>query len=171
MHNYSLILLKPDFTELNLHQELIELLESQGIALLTHSNVKMDIDFLKEFYQWGKIFYPEMIEKYLCKEKMPVWIVAGDNAIIKVLEIKRRLRVKYYLDKLRTLMHSSDSEKDFFREYNLINKRVGINMRTNNQVEVIVFQRTGNDILYLMLKRNEKKRWLLATDYRRSRGW
>ena len=122
------------------------------------SSIFMDINFVKIFYKWEKLLHPAELKKYLCSMEMPVWIIHGDNAIIKMIKIKKRLREKHSQDDLRTLIHCPDTHLDFVREYKLlINKNGGI-MKTNNQVEVIIFKKTKKaDIKYLMLKRNQQK--------------
>jgi 8-oxo-dGTP pyrophosphatase MutT (NUDIX family) len=89
---------------------------------------------------------------------MPTLIIGGENAVTKMLEIKRDLRSKYSKDQLHTLMHCPDTHDDFLREYKLLSERSGKIMKTNNQVEVIVFKKEKDSgIKYLMLKRNSQK--------------
>jgi 8-oxo-dGTP pyrophosphatase MutT (NUDIX family) len=119
----------------------------------------MDMNFVKRLYRWKKIDYFDEIEAYLCSKLMPIWIVQGNNAIIKMLEIKKFLRSQYSEDQLHTLMHCPDTALDFNREFRLLNNKIGdiMKLKTNNQVEVIVFKKVNGCIKYLMLKRNAKK--------------
>ncbi len=157
-NSYSLVILKPDFLELDLFDELRGLFEEKGLKIVGVSSVQMDLSFVKKLYQWRKLFYPAELNGYLCAAPMPIWIVSGENAIMKMISIKQSLRKKYCKDPLHTLIHSPDTHNDFIREYKLINQRVGGIMKTNNQVEVIVFKNDpGLGFRYLMLKRNSKK--------------
>jgi 8-oxo-dGTP pyrophosphatase MutT (NUDIX family) len=157
-NNYSLAVLKPDFLDLNLFDELRGLLEKEMLKIVGTLSVLMDLDFVKKLYQWDKLLYPTLLNEYLCTSPMPIWIVGGENAIMKMLSIKQCLRKKYCRDQLRTLIHCPDTHDDFIREYELINLKVGKIMKTNNQVEVIVFKNVlGLGFRYLMLKRNSKK--------------
>ena len=155
---HSLAILKPDFLELKLFDELLCLLKNEKLEVPAVSSILMDIDFVKLLYQWKKLLYPVEIEEYLCSEEMPVWIVRGENAIIKMLKIKQDLRREYGKDELNTLIHCPDSHNDFLREYKLLISKNGGIMKTNNQVEVIIFKKDQvAGFKYLMLKRNPKK--------------
>ena len=158
-HNYfSLVILKPDFCNLDLFNELLSLFTNKNIEVVAVSSVLMDVDFIKKLYKWEKLLYPVEIKEYLCSENMPIWIVRGNDAIIKTLNIKKALRDKYSQDELHTLLHCPDSHDDFLREYKLLINRNGGKMKTNNQIEVIIFKKDSKAIAkYLMLKRNPQK--------------
>lgn len=156
--NYSLIILKPDFLSLGLFTELKEWLAKEEINILVTGDIQMDLDLIKLLYQWDNILFPVELNAYLCSEPMPIWIIQGENVIIKMLRIKQKLREKYKRDQLHTLIHCPDTAQDFLREYNLLKHKIGESMKTNNQVEVIVFKKDDPErIKYLMLKRNVKK--------------
>ncbi|HOX10761.1 MAG TPA: NUDIX pyrophosphatase [Candidatus Moranbacteria bacterium] len=156
---YSLAILKPDFKRLDLFNLLEEILKKKELVIISRAEIFMDLDFVKLLYQWEKIDYSNEIRMYLCSESMPIWVVRGNNAIIKMLEIKSFFRMRYSEDQLRTLIHCPDTTLDFEREYQLINNKIGglMKVKTNNQVEVILFKKTKDGIKYLMLKRNAKK--------------
>lgn len=157
-NNYSIVILKPDFLELNLFDELRGLLEGEKLKIVGTSNIFMDLGFVKELYQWKKLLYPAELNDYLCIAPIPIWIVSGENAIMKMLSIKQSLRKKYCRDPLHSLIHCPDTHNNFIREYELINHKIGGIMKTNNQIEVIVFKNEpGLGFRYLMLKRNPKK--------------
>ncbi len=157
-NNYSMIILKPDFLRLNLFNELMELFREEKLSIVGTSNILMDVDFVKELYQWERLLYPAELTVYLCSTQMPVWIIHGDNAIMKTIRIKQCLRKKYSKDPLHTLIHCPDTHNDFIREYRLLNHKIGRIMKTNNQVEVIVFKNEPElGFKYLMLKRNPKR--------------
>ena len=157
-NDYSLIILKPDFLELDLFNELGCLFKQQKLKVICKSNILMDLDFVKKLYQWERLLYPIELASYLCKISMPVWIIQGKDAIMKMLGIKQSLRKKYCKNPLQTLIHCPDTYKDFIREFKLLNHKIGGIMKTNNQVEVIVFKdEKESGFKYLMLKRNAKK--------------
>jgi dihydroneopterin triphosphate diphosphatase len=157
-NDYSLVIMKSDFIKLNLFSLLEELLKKNNLVVTSKFRILMNINFVKQFYQWGEIKYPKKIKSYLCTKPMPVWIVQGDNAIIKILKIKNFLRLYYSKNRLYTLIHCPDTSLDFKREYKLLKQRKkAMKTKTKNQVEVIVFKKTANIIKFLMLKRNAKK--------------
>jgi 8-oxo-dGTP pyrophosphatase MutT (NUDIX family) len=155
--NVSLAILKPDFKALDLLPELEVLMTQNGLRIIASAEIRMDLAFVKLLYQWGEVNYPREIEAYLCLEPMTILIVCGKNAIMKMLDIKMGIRKRHSQDRLHTVIHCPDTANDFHREFNLLNQRIGGVMKTNSQVEVIVFRKTTMGIGYLMLKRNEKK--------------
>ncbi len=157
-NNYSLVILKPDFLKLNLFSKLKKLLTREKLKIVDTSSILMDLNFVKELYQWDKVLYPVEITNYLCTTPMLIWIISGENAIMKTLSIKQILRKKYCRDFLYTLIHCPDTYHDFVREYRLLNHKIGGTMKTNNQIEIIVFKKEPeSSFRYLMLKRNPKK--------------
>ena len=157
LNDYSLVILKPDFQSLCLQSLLEKLLSEKGLKVIKIFSVLLDLDAVKKLYQWETITYPKELQDYLCSEEMSIWIIQGQNAIIHVLEIKKILRAQYSLDQLHTLIHCPDTTVDFIREFTLLCHLTGETMKTNNQIEVIIFAKTQNGIRYLMLKRNAKK--------------
>lgn len=157
-NNYSLVILKPDFLEHNLFDELNRLFKKEELKIVGASNILMDLGLIMKLYQWEKLFYPAELNDYLCTVPMPILIVNGENAIIKMLSIKQYLRKKYSKDSLHTLIHCPDTHNDFIRECELFNYKIGGIMKTNNQVEVVVFKNDSRlGFRYLMLKRNPGK--------------
>jgi 8-oxo-dGTP pyrophosphatase MutT (NUDIX family) len=134
---------------------------STNLAINRVGWIKMDIEFVKIFYRWDTIQYQDEMRNYLCRIPLPVWIVMGEDAIVKMLKIKKNFRIRYSRDLLHTLFHTSDSQKDAEREINLINKSPNLRrnkMKTNNQVEVIVYRVDARENLQvLILKRNPQK--------------
>lgn len=156
-NEYTHIILKPDFLEKNLIQKLKNLLEKFNLKIECQRLILMDLAFVKELYQWEEIFYSKELENYLCSMRLPVWLIHGNDAINKLLEIKKILRDAYPPHPLFTLIHCPDSHDDFLREYKLINNKLEGIMKTNNQIEVIVFKKDNDGYSFLMLKRNSKK--------------
>ena len=158
----SMIIIKPDALDRGLEIEIRKRIAEQKLEIDDLGSIMMDLEFVKQIYQWTILRYPLEIENYLCKRPLLVWLIRGKDAIVKMLAIKKDLRGRYSIDRLHTLVHCPDSSEDFEREHNLILARIssgkGGHMKTNNQVEVIVFRRNevGN-FVFLMLKRNPKK--------------
>jgi dATP pyrophosphohydrolase len=154
----SIIIVKPDLIEIGIENDLKEIIKQNRLKISLISKIVMDLEFVKEFYQWDKIKFPKEINEYLCDKKLSVWFIEGDNAIKKVLNIKKYLRKKYSIDEMHNLIHCPDSYDDFKREYRLILDKIkNCKMRTNNQIEVILFKRRKKEILFLILKRSIKK--------------
>lgn len=156
-NRYTYVILKPDFLNNGLDKKFGSLLETAGLRIECQGSIIMDLAFIKELYQWEELFHSKEISDYLCLMDLPVLLIYGDDAVNKMLDIKKSLRNMCQSHPLFTLMHCPDSHDDFLREYKLINNKTGGIMKTNNQVEVIVFKKVGSDYLFLMLKRTSKK--------------
>jgi len=152
--NASLVILKPDILG---DEELVICLKKElnkrALKITECGSLLLDIDLVKGLYGWKKVDYPKEIEEYLCQQRLPVWLVEGPGAVEKTLLIKKELRTKHCTGLLHTLIHSSDSKEDFEREWEFIYSK----MKTNNQIEVIVFIKSESGCKYLILKRNSKK--------------
>jgi len=158
----SIIIIKPDVLKQGLEIELRKRIAEQGLEINELGSIMIDLEFVKQIYQWTILRYPVEIENYLCKRPLSVWLIRGKDAIIKMLAIKKDLRNRYSVDRLHTLIHCPDSSENFEREHSLILDRIsskkGENMKTNNQVEVVVFKRNeAGSFVFLILKINPKK--------------
>lgn len=154
----TLIIIKPDAIAQNLLGVIRSELELKELEITPIGDVHLDLNFIQNFYQWSRIDYPMAIEEYLCRMPLPVWLIEGKEAIKKTLEVKNRLRAMYCGGRLKNLFHCSSSSTEFEHEFKLIKNQKTSSMKTNNQVEVIVYkQLTPETALFLMLKRNPKK--------------
>lgn len=160
--NISLVVIKPDMLERNLSRELKKRLEEDGLRVVKQWDIMLDTAHMKAFYGWEEVIHVVALEKYLCSCPLLVWLVKGEAAITKLLKIKKAMREDFCdkNDKVHTLFHCSDSPSDFAREYKVVTSQQTMEerpMKTNNQVEVIVFKMAGDSHLFLLLKRNPKK--------------
>ena len=157
--NRSMVIVKPDMVSRSLNVVLEKRLRENGLCVIGIGKFFMDMDFVKRFYQWTTIYHPLEIGEYLCQFQLDVWLIEGENAIQKLIAIKRDMREKYCKgSKVHNLFHCSDNQEEFEREYSLIISKMGDNkMKTNNQVEVIVFKKTKTGFVFLLLKRNPQK--------------
>lgn len=158
----SLVMIKPDMLERGLSHELKKRLEEDGLRVVKQWDIMLDTARMKAFYGWEEVIHVVALEKYLCSCPLLVWLVKGEAAITKLLRIKKGMREDFCdkNDKVHTLFHCSDSPRDFTREYQVLEPQQTMEERpvkTNNQVEVIVFKRAGDSYLFLLLKRNPKK--------------
>jgi dihydroneopterin triphosphate diphosphatase len=155
--HFTLVIIKPDAIEQNLVGVIRSELASSGLKVKSLGCIQFNLDFVQSFNQWSQIDYPDAIKGYLCNEPLDVWLVEGQEAACVTLEVKKRLRAKYCIGRLKTLFHSSSSQTDFVWELSQIKTRMKT-MKTNNQVEVIVFKHPSPGItMFLMLKRNFQK--------------
>jgi 8-oxo-dGTP pyrophosphatase MutT (NUDIX family) len=156
--DYSLVILKPDLIHQKLETYLTNELQQVGIIVLDIAAVRFDLEMVRIFYSWETVKHPIEISSYLCTSPMYIWLVHGAGAIVKMLAIKKKMRGIFPTDALHSLLHCSDSHEDFLRELRFVNTHTERPMKTNNQVEVIVFRRLpSKTVQFLMLKRNEKK--------------
>jgi len=155
---YSIIILKPDIINMALQKKLKMVILKNNLKIKTTSLIIVDLNFIKEFYQWDSIIFSKELNEYLCAKILPIWFIEGENAIDKILNIKNAFRKKYSIDQMHNLIHCPDSHDDFERELKLIlNKIKFYKMRTPNQVEVIIYKKEDNRIYFLILKRSAQK--------------
>jgi 8-oxo-dGTP pyrophosphatase MutT (NUDIX family) len=153
---YSFLIIKPDADKKEITNSLSQLLAEFQLRIICSQKIKFDLSILKSFYRWQEINFPGIIQKYLCESALDILFVQGDQAIAMTNKLKRIIRQQFQTDTLHTLLHCPDSEEDFCREYQLLIKTNLLKedeMKTNNQVEVIIFKKENNGILFLMLKR------------------
>jgi dATP pyrophosphohydrolase len=154
----SIILVKPDMLSRGLVEELKKKIRENGLKIIAFGELMMDLNFVKTFYRWENVYHPCEIDEYLCRLPLLIWLISGEGAILKLIGIKREMRKQYCSDCLHSLFHCPDNEEEFEREKKLIISRIGVeSMKTNNQVEVIVFKKENGNILFLLLKRSSKK--------------
>jgi dATP pyrophosphohydrolase len=158
MSRCSMVIIKPDLMEMGKEIELREIFQKNNLQINFIGTIVVDLFFIKEYYQWDSIKFPNELNDYLCNKPLPVWIIKGNDAIKKTLSIKKYFRKKYSKNAMHNLMHCSDSNKDFEREYRLVLRKIKKDkMRTNNQIEVIVFKKINSNVFFLILKRNSQK--------------
>lgn len=161
----TLILVKPDMEKRKITSVLLNKLKDSDLNIIYQGSVQFDLELIRLFYQWDVIMHPVEIGEYLCIGPMTFFIVRGDNAITKTCVIKQELRKTLSNnDPVLNLMHCSDSPEEFKHEYMLIlkqqtqkEKKTMSEIKTNNQVEVILFKKKDDTTLFLVLKRNPQK--------------
>ncbi|MBU3918933.1 NUDIX domain-containing protein [Patescibacteria group bacterium] len=153
---YSVVIIKPDMVKHGLIDELESKIEQMDLKIIRRGEISMDLELVKKLYQWPILRHPVELEEYLCRTPLQVWFIEGRNAVESILKIKGEIRKKYCTDQLHTLLHCPDSNEDAQRECNLIwlNMNNKKEIKTNNQVEVIVFKKAKKEtFLFLILKR------------------
>lgn len=158
-HEFAMVLIKPDATERGLEVEILSGLERMGLQVAQYGTIQFDTKFVLEFYEWEKLDYPDEINGYICVTPLPVWIVTGDDAIGKTMELKTYLRKKYCNGPLKNLFHSPVSQEESQKQFELIKEKCKpMKQRTRNQVEAIVFKTLpSGEYLFLMLKRTPQR--------------
>jgi len=164
-YDLTLILIKPDMKKRRLIGELLNKLKDSGLEIVHKGLVQFNLELIRLFYGWNVVMHPKEIDEYLCTKPMSFLIVRGNNAIPKTRAIKQELRrVLGNNDLVLNLMHCSDSPEEFKHECVFIleqqTKKEKKNMseiKTNNQVEVILFKKKNSTILFLVLKRNPQR--------------
>lgn len=120
----TLVLIKPDAIEKDLVTLIRGEIEVAGLTIVSVTEMAFDMDLLLEFYAIPEIRYPhELVEQYICAKSLPVWIVDGETAIGKMVEIKSRLRAKYGTSKLKNLFHCPDTTDEFDSQYDLLKQK------------------------------------------------
>lgn len=161
----TLILVKPDMENRKLTRALLNRLKDSNLDIIHQGLVQFNLELIRLFYQWNVVVHPREIGEYLCTRPMIFLIVRGDDAILKTCVIKQELR-KYLSNNnpVLNLMHCSDSPEEFKHEYMFIlkqqtqkEKKAMSEIKTNNQVEVIIFKKENDITLFLVLKRNPQK--------------
>ena len=164
----SVVVLKPDIVQKNLVGELLANLVSAGLLIVEKYSIRYCLDTLAQFYGWTKIDYPDVLKQYLCTTNLTAIVVEGSDAIQKLLQIKKQMRLQYSLSPYENLFHCSESNEDFLREYGVLQSITTMDnqhnnntenikpKRTDNQVELIVYKLIGEP-LFLLLKRTEAR--------------
>ena len=140
-------------------------LKDNNLDIIYRGLVQFNLELVRLFYQWDVVIHPKEIGKYLCIKPMTFLIVRGDGAIPKTCTIKQELRkVLSNNNPVFNLMHCPNSSKEFRHEYALIlkqqtqkEKKIMTEIKTNNQVEVILFKKKNDKTFFLVLKRNPQK--------------
>lgn len=161
----TLIVIKPDMEECKLTRVLLNKLKENNLDIIYRGLVQFSLELVRLFYKWDVVIHPKEIGEYLCIRPMTFLIVRGDGAIPKTCAIKQELRkVLSNNNPVLNLMHCPDSSEEFKHEYALIlkqqtqkEKKIMTEIKTNNQVEVILFKKKNNTTLFLVLKRNPQK--------------
>ena len=115
----SLIIAKPDVIERKLESEVKELVNSSELRIIRKVKLSLDMELVKVLYQWTVVHHFKALQEYLCTSEVEMWLVEGDNAIEKCLQIKDKIRANHQIDRLHTLLHCPDTEEDFKREYEI----------------------------------------------------
>ena len=119
----SLIMVKPDAIQRNLVKEIESRLNDYGLRIVRKKEAAIDRKTILRL--WPGIFRQTTLERsfnYLGGVSLPIWLIAGPNAIVFVLQVKAEMRELYYTDKLHTLFHCPDTKEDFVREYKIFFK-------------------------------------------------
>ena len=119
----SLFLLKPDFFEKGLYQELLDVVKSYHLVVECDFHVTfVTLDDVKTLYQWETLWNVEMMIEYWLRQPHPVLVIRGRNAVQKAIQIKKCFRSKYCGDchAMYTLIHVPDTFKDYHREINFL---------------------------------------------------
>jgi len=122
----SLMILKPDFYEKNLYQELLDVLKIYNLVIEHNFRVVFEtVDDVKNFYQWETLWNIEMMIQYWCKTSHCVLVIRGEDAIQKSTQIKKFFRHKYCNDchKMYTLIHCPDTFNDYERELDFLSNK------------------------------------------------
>lgn len=116
----SLIMVKPDAIQRKLVEEIRTRLNDYGLQIIKKKEVVIDKKIILRL--WPRIFRQTTLERsfnYLGSVPLPIWLIAGPNAIAVALQVKAEMRELYCTDKLYTLFHCPDTEEDFVREYEI----------------------------------------------------
>lgn len=117
---YSLIMVKPDAIQRKLVEEIETRLNDYGLRIVRRKEAVIDKKTI--LHLWPGIFRQTTLERsfnYLGGVPLPIWLIAGSNAMAFVLQVKTEIRKLYCTDKLHTLFHCPDTEEDFVREYEI----------------------------------------------------
>ena len=116
MKSQSLVMLKPDALDRDLVQTIEQSFYSAGLEIMSRTLIKFKEEMI--FSLWPQIYGIEYIREninYLVGCELPVWLLAGDNAIIVADTVKKELRKKYCNSTIKTLIHCPDSFEEFKR--------------------------------------------------------
>jgi nucleoside-diphosphate kinase len=127
----SLVLVKPDGVARGLVGEVISAIEREGLKITELMMTRLDRERAEQFYavHKGKDFYAPLIE-YITSGPVVGIVVEGEDVLNRVREIMGAtdpkeakpgtIRAKYGENTRRNVVHGSDSEESFRREYEII---------------------------------------------------
>ena len=106
----SLIMVKPDAIQRGLVDEIETRLSGYGLQITKRKEVVIDRTIILRL--WPMIFRQTTLERsfnYLGGVPLPIWLIAGPNAVDLALRVKTEMRALY----------CPDTEEDFAREYDI----------------------------------------------------
>lgn len=161
----TLLMVKPDVQVRGLLEELEDSVAANGLLIVALATIAADLDFIRRFYRWDIVEYPDHIRRYLCREPLKALVLVGDGAVASALKLRRQFRSKHQnsLDKLHTLLHCSDSSEAFEHESSLVTERTMFVFYETaesgraSQVQVIPYAESPAGPMILLMQRNEKR--------------
>lgn len=126
----TIVLLKPD--SIGIWGEMITFLEKEfGLTVIGAKTVMLDRLFLEKWYSHlvEKPFFSAEIVPYMTSGLILALVIEGENAITRIRQLAGPTDPKncelnqirsHGEDKMRNLIHCSDSNESFFREYQLL---------------------------------------------------
>jgi nucleoside-diphosphate kinase len=125
----TIVLFKPD--SIGIWGEILTFLEKEDLAVIGAKTVMLDRSFLKKWYCHlvDKPFFSSELVPYMTSGLILALVIEGEEAIERVRQlvgptdpkdcVSNQIR-SHGKDRMRNLIHCSDSMKSFFREYNLL---------------------------------------------------
>lgn len=126
--NRTLVILKPDAIQRGLAGKIITKIEEKGLKIVAMKMVSLDKKTAERLYEVhkGKPFYNSLIE-YITSGPIVVMLVDGNDAINVVRKLMGKtngaeaepgtIRGDFSTGVEKNLVHGSDSEESFKREY------------------------------------------------------
>jgi len=123
----TLVLIKPDGVERKLIGHIVSIYEEKNLEIVAFRMVKATREIAEEHYveHLGRAYFNELIN-YVTEERLCAMILEGENAIEVVRHVNgdkdplksemASVRGKYSNDKIRNLVHASDSCENARRE-------------------------------------------------------
>ena len=123
----TLVLIKPDGIERKLIGHILTIYEEKGLDIVALRMIKATREVAKEHYKEhkGRSYFDELIN-YVTEERLCAMILEGENAVEIVRHVNgdkdplksemASVRGKYSNDKIRNLVHASDSNENAERE-------------------------------------------------------
>ncbi len=127
----TLIVIKPDAVRRGLVGEIISRFERKGFKLRALKMLWMTREQAEQFYEVhrGKPFYEELV-KFITSGPVVAAIIEGESAIsvtrlmIGATDSRKAqpgtIRGDYSLSILENIIHASDSEESFYKEYKVL---------------------------------------------------
>lgn len=126
--NRTLVILKPDSVQRNLVGKIISRIEEKGLKIVGMKMVWLDKDRAEKLYEIhkGKKFYQSLVD-YITSGPVVAMVVEGNDAINVVRKLMGKtngaeadpgtIRGDFSTGIEKNVIHGSDSEESFKREY------------------------------------------------------
>lgn len=145
MREETFIMIKPDTMERKwVYEKILEEVEVAELIITNKSEVILNEYSIMAL--WGYLANDYVMKELLrdCMQdiKLDLLSISGENAIVKVDKIKKRIRSKYALNSMENCMHAPHDKYEYIKDIEILTKAQGYKNR-DNIIDIYKFARYG----------------------------